>query len=205
MNELKDHWNKIYDSTVEDKLGWFESDFKVMWDFMDLIADRQGATVFIAGAGLSRFVEALLEKGMKLVINDLSSIAIEKMKARLEEKSKQIEWICQDVSKSLPIAPGSIDIWIDRAVLHFLNDSQQIESYFANVQQVVRQGGHAIFSEFSKKGAKKCAGLAVKRYDSEDLQFRLPDFDLIDSTESIYEMPNGAHRPYIHTLFKRQN
>ena len=121
------------------------------------------------------------------------------------DRKHNIQWLCQDVSKALPLELNDIDIWIDRAVLHFLIDDKCIEQYFRNVDSTVKAGGHAIFAEFSKNGATRCAGLKVRRYSVQDLEENLTAFELIASEEYSYINPKGDTRPYIYTLFKRKN
>ncbi len=65
-------------------------------------------------------------------------------------------------------------------------------------------GGYAIFAEFSKKGATKCAGLDVRRCDVQDLEKNLPAFELIAAEEYTYINPKGDPRPHIYALFKRK-
>ena len=55
-----------------------------------------------------------------------------------------------------------------------------------------------------KEGAKKCAGLDVRRYDIFDLKKNLPEFELIISEEYTYLNPKNDPRPYIYTLFKKK-
>ena len=52
-----------------------------------------------------------------------------------------------------------VDLWHDRAVLHFFVKKNQQEAYFDLLKSKIRSGGYVIFSEFAKDGAKKCCGL----------------------------------------------
>ena len=120
------------------------------------------------------------------------------------EKAKSITWLCQDISAPLPNFLPPIDIWFDRAVLHFLVDDKDIVSYFKNINSFVKIGGHVILAEFSKTGALKCAGLNVHRYSLEELTNNLgADFQLINHLETNFINPRGDLRPYIYGLFKR--
>ncbi len=124
----------------------------------------------------------------------------------LGEKYKEIYWLCQDISQPIQDAIPDIDIWVDRAVLHFLTDEDDIEGYFENVKSTLEAGGYAIFSEFSKTGAPKCAGLNLHRYSVEELSERLgTEFELITHYDYNYINPRGDPRPYIYTLYKREN
>ena len=55
--------------------------------------------------------------------------ALNKVKNRLGEESSNIKWLYRDIS--LPIMENSIseiDIWLDRAVLHFYSDKVSIKN-----------------------------------------------------------------------------
>ena len=203
MKTLTDHWNEIFRKTDEDKLGWYEENFSQTLKFLNLIPEWESLKIFVAGIGTSGLIELLLESNAELLLNDLSSEAIEKAKNKYSDKVRHVQWLCHDISKPLPVALTDIDIWFDRAVLHFLVDDSNVEQYFKNVNAGVKAGGYAIFAEFSKKGATRCAGLEVRRYDVQDLERHLSAFELIANEEYTYINPSGDPRPYIYTLFKR--
>jgi len=205
MKTRADHWNEIFHQTDEKKLGWHEHDYIQTLKFLDLIPGWGNSKVFVPGVGTSGLIDVLLEAGAKLVLNDISSEAIEIAKARYIDKTDNIRWLCQDISKALPEDISDIDIWIDRAVLHFLVDDASVEAYFSNVHAAVKPGGYALFAEFSKTGATKCAGLDVRRYSLEALKHRLPEFEVVASDEYTYINPHGDSRPYIYALLKRQS
>jgi len=97
-----------------------------------------------------------------------------------------------------------VDIWVDRAVLHFLTDDEAINGYFRNLNSVLKVGGYAVFAEFSEDGARKCAGLVLHRYSVSELSGRLgPSFDLISTFDYTYLNPNGDPRPYVYALYKK--
>ncbi|MCF6171213.1 MAG: class I SAM-dependent methyltransferase [Bacteroidales bacterium] len=202
MRTLSDHWDKIFTRTAENKLGWYENDFSQTLKFLALIPAWKNATVFIPGVGTSGLIDILAKSDTRLILNDLSREAIEKAKKKYGDNN--IQWLCQDISRALPAQLEKADIWLDRAVLHFLVDDGHVEQYFKNVDTLVKPGGHAIFAEFSKKGATKCAGLDVRRYGANDLKQHLPAFELLAEEEYTYTNPGGDPRPYIYTLFKRK-
>jgi len=99
-----------------------------------------------------------------------------------------------------------VDIWIDRAVLHFLTNEYDIIGYFKNLKSILKLGGHAIFAEFSMIGAPKCAGLTLHRYSIDELSKKLGSaFKIVSHFEYTYINPFGDPRPYIYALFKREN
>ena len=99
---------------------------------------------------------------------------------------------------------NDVDIWIDRVVLHFLVDDRQVEQYFRNVHASVKPVVTPFLPSSQKKDATKCAGLDVRRYDTQDLEKNLIAFELIVEEEYIYTNPGGDPRPYNYTLFKRK-
>jgi len=98
--------------------------------FWNKIPGWKKSKIFVAGAGISGLIDILTDTDTALFINDLSPKAIDIAKARCTARKQSIQWICQDVSKNLSLEPGSIDLWIDRAVLHFLVDESKIQGYF---------------------------------------------------------------------------
>jgi EEF1A lysine methyltransferase 2 len=217
MATLTEHWNNIYETTEEKKLGWYEDDFSQILDFLNQIPKQDNTKLFISGVGRSALPYLLLksarhnQQNIALILNDLSSEIItsekEKYSKEFTPTPNNIQWLCQDISQPLPsnlTQNCSIDIWIDRAVLHFLIDETDINEYFKNINKTVKVGGYALFAEFSKDGATQCAGLDVTRYDVDMLQNRLSNYELIKSQEYLYINPNKSPRPYIYTLFQRK-
>ena len=98
----------------------------------------------------------------------------------------------------------NIALWHDRALLHFLLEEKERETYLSVLKKLVKKGGYVIIASFSLIGAKKCSGLNVMNYDQRMLSDYLgQDFDLIEHFDYIYYTPSGEERPYIYTLFKR--
>lgn len=203
MKTYSDHWNKIFSETESKNFGWYENDFGQTQKYLDLVPDWKKSKIFIPGVGNSGLIDILLNSDTNIVLNDVSSVAIEQAKIKYGNNKKIIQWICQDISDRLSLEFHSIDIWIDRAVLHFLIAEEKVEQYFKNLLNILKIDGYVLFAEFSKNGATTCSGLKVRRYDINEFQRYLPSFELIDSEEFIYRNPSGNDRPYIYTLFKR--
>jgi SAM-dependent methyltransferase len=204
MNSTIRHWDDIFSKTEDEKMGWYEKDTSQTFNLLQQIPDWEKATVFIPGAGTSILIEKLLSKGLRLILNDISSEALHKVKKRLQGKCEKIDWLCQDIAQPIKATIADVDIWIDRAVLHFLTNEDDIQGYFKNVKSLLKPDGHAIFAEFSMTGATKCAGLTLHRYSVDELSIRLgSSFKLIAQFDYTYINPSGERRPYIYALFKR--
>ena len=205
MSELKNHWNRIFVNKEDSQLGWYESDPTQTTKFTDLIPHKpKETTLFLPGAGTSTLVEILNEKKYKkLILNDISNEALTKLKSRLPDDGN-IVWLDHDMSKPVEIELPPIDIWIDRAVLHFLLEESDIEGYFNNLKKLLNRGGHVLLAEFSILGAPKCAGLDLHRYSVKEMCERLgSEFKLIKQEDYTYKSPVVGERPYIYALFKR--
>ena len=206
MEPSSNHWNTIFSNTEDSKLGWYEKDGFQTLKLLNQIPDWEKSTIFIPGAGTSILIEKLLSIGANLVLNDISIEALNRVKSRLNKEYREIDWFCQDIAKPIPDTIPNVDIWIDRAVLHFLINEDDIKEYFKNVESILKVGGHAIFAEFSKKGATKCAGLTIHRYSIDELSERLGEsFTPISHFDYTFINPNGDPRPYIYALYKREN
>ena len=201
---INEHWNKIFKKTESENLGWYEKDFYQTLKFLNLIDHLGEKSVFIAGTGTSTLAEQLIGKCKNLILNDISEEALSISKKRIGKVKQPVEWLKADIGAELPIENKSIDVWIDRAVLHFLIDEDQIDTYFKNLNEKINVNGYALLAEFASHGAPKCAGLELHRYSIEELIVRCgKDFELIQSESYTYINPEGDERPYIYCLFKK--
>ncbi len=204
MTTPNEHWNAIFSSKTDPELGWYENDASQTMKFIDLIPSREGATIFLPGAGTSVLVDALLAGGYKLILNDISDVALDKLRKRIGA-SDRLSWLHHDISKPLPSGIAQVDIWIDRAVLHFLLGERDIQAYFANLHATVRPGGYALLAEFAATGAPKCAGLELHRYCVEEMTTRMGnDFELVKHEDYTYINPFGDPRPYVYGLYRKK-
>ena len=203
MTTPSQHWNAIFSAKTDSELGWYEPDVAQTLKFIDLIPGNRTATIFLPGAGTSVLVEILLSRGSRLIVNDISDEALRKLKERNVNSLDRLTWLHHDISEPIPAGLPQADIWIDRAVLHFLLDEVQIEGYFRNLRSLLRRGGHVLLAEFSTRSAQKCAGLDLHRYSAEELTNRLGEgFDLIKYEDYIFINPFGEPRPYLYALYK---
>lgn len=206
---MKSHWERIYQKSAVDSLGWYESNPEPSLALIEGCNLPENATILNVGAGATTLVDELLQTGYRNVIaNDLSSTALEELKQRLgPTQSNKVHWIVDDL-----INPGElnsleqIDLWHDRAVLHFFQDSASQDAYFKLLRKLVRKKGYVIIAAFNLNGAEKCSGLPVVRYDAAMLEDKLGrEFQLIDAFDYTYLMPSGDTREYVYTLFHRKS
>ena len=205
MKSNSKHWDEIFSKTEDAKLGWYEKDTSQTFKLLHEIPDWEKATVFLPGAGTSILIEDLISKGIKLILNDISNEALNRVRQRLQGGGENIVWLCQDIAEPIKKPVPEIDIWIDRAVLHFLTNEYDIKGYFENLKSILKLDGYVIFAEFSMIGAPKCAGLTLHRYSINELSKNLgSSFKIVSHFDYTYINPSGDPRPYIYALFKRE-
>lgn len=203
MANTSQHWDQIFSIKCDADLGWYESDTSQTFKFLSEISDLSSAVVFLPGAGTSVLVDDLLSRAAHLVLNDISDEALKKLGERIGIDGK-VTWFHGDISQPVPDKIPAVDVWIDRAVLHFLLKEAQIIGYFENLRSKVKRAGYVLLAEFSPAGASKCAGLDVHRYSVEEMSSRLgPDFVLLKQEQYTFISPFGDPRPYTYALFKR--
>lgn len=206
-DNLKTHWNNAYKNASINKLGWYEEMPEPSLRLIEKSGITKEATILNVGAGSTTLVDELLRQGYtNIIVNDLSSTALFKLKSRLGDKSEDLKWIEDDLTNPTELQNlKKIDLWHDRAVLHFFNDSKEQNSYFNLLRSILNEKGYVIIASFNLNGATKCSGLAVHRYDEKMIQEKLGnDFTLIDSFNYTYTMPSKDTREYIYTLFRRK-
>ena len=205
---LGEYWCGIYTNADSKKLGWYEDESTPSLQLIEKSKLPKDATILTVGAGATTLIDSLIERGYThLIANDISSCALNKIKDRIGKKQKLVEFIVDDLVQPKELKKmANVDLWNDRAVLHFFVDEKDQDAYFTLVNQKVKKNGFVILAVFNLEGATMCSGLPVKRYDATMLQEKLgKDYLLKESFNYIYTMPNGEDRNYVYTLFQRIN
>jgi EEF1A lysine methyltransferase 2 len=203
MASPSEHWNAIFSAKADPELGWYEKDASQTLKYLEKIPHKKPATVFLPGAGTSVLVDELIARGYRILLNDISDSALKKLRERVGANT-ELTWLLHDMSLPLPGGLPQVDIWIDRAVLHFLLNEEDIKGYFANLRSSLRIGGYALLAEYSSVGAPKCAGLPLHRYSIDEMNLRIgPGFELVDHEDFVFINPFGDPRPYIYSLYRK--
>lgn len=206
-NSLKDHWDRVYNKKGADQLGWYEHTPQPSLKLIDRCHLPPGAPVLDVGVGASTLIDHLLDRGHTAITAvDISAAALEQLKARLgADKAGCVRWLVDDITRPQSLAQlGDVALWHDRAVLHFLCDHTDRQTYLATLRQVLRPGGFVIIAAFSLDGAPTCSGLPIFRYSPAMLAAFLGDeFELLDDFDYLYRQPWGDPRPYVYTRFQR--
>ncbi|ALU74373.1 class I SAM-dependent methyltransferase [Tenacibaculum finnmarkense] len=207
ISQNKAHWNAAYTNKSTQELGWFEEKSTKTIDLITKTGLKSTASILNIGVGSSLLIDELLAEGYtNLKANDVSEKALNILKERLGETASKVTFITDNLlapKKLQNLAP--VDLWNDRAVLHFFLEEAEQTAYFNLLKQIVADNGFVIIAVFALDGAEKCSGLPLKRYNTEMLQEKLgAEFSLITAFNYTFINPNGGERPYIYTLFQRK-
>lgn len=205
---MKEHWDRVYKQANIETLGWYEQNAEPSFRLINQCKLQENASILNVGSGASTMVDELLVRGFKNILaNDISANALEALKKRLDpEQSDYIHWIVDDIIHPISLqALDPVDLWHDRAVLHFFTDPLDQLAYFKLLKSLVKRSGFVIIATFSLKGATECSGLPVNRYNREMLEEKLgEEFQIRKAFDYTYTNPSGGTREYIYTLFQRK-
>lgn len=206
--DFKKHWNEAYQNIPVTNLGWHEENPKPSMDLIEACNLPKEALIFNAGAGATTLIaELLANEYVNILVNDISAVALTKLKSCLpSHKNASVKFVLDDLTNPSELLKlKNVDLWHDRAVLHFFTEQKQQKTYFDLLKSALRPKGFVILAEFNKEGAKKCSGLDVFNYNEEMLQERLgSDFELLKSFNYAYTQPSGNTREYVYTLFQKK-
>ena len=195
-----EHWDAIYNGTPTEELGWYEAHPQPSLNLITRCQLGCGDPILDAGAGASTLLDYLLSLGFtQLYAVDQSAEALNKLHTRLDENhSSAVNWIVADVSDSESLAAvPPVQLWHDRAMLHFLTTEKQRAAYLHTLKSILQPGGYVILAAFSFGGANQCSGLPVHNYDRQAFSdFLSKEFTILDCFDHLYHMPSGAERPY---------
>ena len=198
----KNHWEKVYSTKSANAVSWYQERSELS---LKLIHDTKlpnTAAIIDVGGGASTLVDNLVHVGYSdISVLDISSAALDIAKARLS--SNNIHWIEGDITK-VDLPDNRYDIWHDRAVFHFLTETEDRRLYVKLLKKTLRPNGHVIIATFSETGPEKCSGLEVKRYSAEKLQEELgKDFTLIEYLFETHKTPFETEQNFIYCHFKK--
>ena len=205
--DFEKHWNNAYQKAPINSLGWYEEDPVPSMNLITECNLPNDALIFNAGVGAATLIELLLNKGYtNIIVNDIAVAALTELKNNLtEHKNTEVKFIVDDLTNPSELLKLKIvDLWHDRAVLHFFTTEEQQKAYFDLIRKVIKPKGYVILAEFNLDGAKKCSGLDVFNYNEDMLQERLgKGFKLLKSFNYTYTQPSGGLREFVYTLFQR--
>ena len=197
----KKHWETVYRTKQSDEVSWAQDVPQTSLDFIHAFNVSKTAKIIDIGGGDSKLVDFLLDEGYEnITVLDISEAALNRAKARLGNKSKNVTWVVSDVTEFNP--ETTFDVWHDRATFHFLTTKEQITKYLSIARNAVN--GYLTIGTFSKNGLEKCSGLPIKQYDETALVTELStNFDKIRCINEDHTTPFGTHQNFTFCSFKK--
>ena len=204
-NNLKNHWENIYQNKNEDEVSWFQKTPDTSIEIINSIKIKKQSKIIDVGSGRSRLFKNLIEQGYKnLTYLDISESAAKKSKIFMGQQSKNIEWIVEDVLNYDP--KQNFDVWHDRAVFHFLTDQNKIKKYVDLVSRNISNNGYLIIGTFSEQGPLKCSGLEVSRYSESLIKTTfIESFILLNSFKIDHSTPFNTTQNFLFSVLKKIN
>lgn len=198
-SDPSDHWDRVYE-TKGDRTSWFRPTLQKSLEIIDGLGLPAGSRAIDVGSGTSTLLDSLLERGFsKVTANDLSSVALDKVRQRLGNNANQAAFVVGDITK-VELPANAYDLWHDRAVFHFLVDPEDRRAYIRQVLHALRPDGRIIVATFGPEGPEQCSGLDVARYDQDSLHaaFGTTAFDKLGHERELHKTPWGTEQEFVY-------
>lgn len=200
----REHWEQTFASRAANQVSWFEDVPESSLALIRACKLPSDAAILDVGAGSAHLADALLREGFtNVAVLDISPAALAITKERLGPLARSVRFIVADIASWRP--DFTVDLWHDRAALHFLTDEGDRAAYAATLRSAIRPGGYAVISNFAPSGPERCSGLPVIRADQSEIAALLGrGFELLDAFEKDHITPWGARQRFLFTRFRRR-
>jgi SAM-dependent methyltransferase len=199
----KDHWEKIYREKKPTEVSWYQREPVRSLEWIRTTTPSKDAGIVDIGGGASFLVDRLLDLGYRKVsVLDISGTALGLVQERLGPRASLVRCIEADVAHC--DADLACDLWHDRAVFHFLTETEDRKRYVDLLRISLRPGGHLILASFAPDGPEKCSRLSVRRYDAALLLAELgSDFTLLREETDLHRTPADKEQRFRYFLLQR--
>jgi 2-polyprenyl-3-methyl-5-hydroxy-6-metoxy-1,4-benzoquinol methylase len=197
------HWEKVYQSKSPEQTSWYQSHPEVSLELIVSHLTDHEAAILDVGGGASTLAGHLLEIGYTdISVLDIAEAGLAHARKRLGTHAGRVHWITSDVITWEP--KRQYDLWHDRAVLHFLTDSESQTAYFNVLRGTVKLDGITIIAGFAPGGPERCSDLSIVQHDQSSLSALLGEgFRLIETRDEIHSTPKGGKQAFRYHVFRR--
>lgn len=189
----KIHWENIFQNKDTSKVSWFQEKPERSLSLIEKYALSNAQSIIDIGGGDSRLPDNLIAKGYTdLTVLDISSIALEESKRRLNDKANSVQWVVSDVLEY--DSTKHFDLWHDRAVFHFIKDKEDQLKYKSRMLKLLSESAIAVIGSFSKEdGPLRCSGIDIEQHNRESISnIFFPEFEIVSDFDEIHETPSGS-------------
>ena len=197
----KKHWENIYQKKEIDGVSWYQ---KIPSESLQLIKKYSISNfdkIIDIGCGKSFLADNLLELNYtNTSLIDISSNALKEVKERLQNKS--LNFIETDILNFS--SNDKYDIWHDRAVFHFITESEGIKKYISLCNEYINKEGILIIGTFAEDGPLKCSGLEIKRYSVDQISDLFEEnFELVESFKMLHKTPFDTEQSFSFCVLRK--
>lgn len=197
----KKHWENIYQKKEIDGVSWYQ---KIPSESLQLIKKyslSNSDKIIDIGCGKSFLADNLLELNYtNISLVDISSNALKEVKERLQNKS--LNFVETDILNFN--SNDKYDIWHDRAVFHFITDSEGIKKYISLCNEYINKEGVLIIGTFAEDGPLKCSGLEIKRYSVDQISDLFKEtFELVESFKMLHKTPFDTEQSFSFCVLRK--
>lgn len=205
MTRPATHWDQVYQTKRAEEVSWFRAHLDVSIELLLLAGLNKDSRIIDIGAGASTLVDDLLARGVQSVTAlDISAAALQVTRDRLGDRAAGVRWIASDVTQ-VELPRDSIDLWHDRATLHFLTDPCDAARYVKVASHALATGGYAAIGGFASDGPEQCSQLTVVRRDPEQIAALFAEqFTLVEARREAHATPRGASQAFAYALLRKQ-
>jgi predicted TPR repeat methyltransferase len=198
----KEHWEEVYATKTPDQVSWTQAIPQTSLDLIHAFGDDKSVSIIDVGGGDSHLVDCLLDEGYSnLTVLDISGNALERAKERLGDRASLVNWVETDITTFQP--EQHFDIWHDRAVFHFLTESEDIAHYVSIAENHVSKG--MVIGTFSEDGPLRCSALDVTQYSSSSLsQLFQARFDALTCLNEDHTTPFNTTQNFTFCSFRKK-
>ena len=201
--DRKAHWNQIYATRPLEQVGWYQPHNLRTLALIDRLDIPPSSQVIDVGGGAATLVDDLLARGFtNVTVLDVSDAALRLAQTRLGTRADSVTWLTADITQ-VTLPREIYDLWLDRAVFHFLVDADDRQRYVEVVKHAQKPGGTAIIATFALDGPSSCSGLPVARYDAAELREAFGTaFTLVTEGREMHVTPSGAEQAFTYAVLR---
>ena len=99
------------------------------------------------------------------------------------------------------------DLWHDRAVFHFLTNSDDRDAYLRVLSHALISGGGLVVGTFAPDGPDQCSGLPTARYDAASLVDTIRSvlhIEVLATMQEVHVTPSDVEQPFTWVACRRQ-
>jgi 2-polyprenyl-3-methyl-5-hydroxy-6-metoxy-1,4-benzoquinol methylase len=195
-------WNDVYRDRGAEDVSWFQREPSISMRLLQQAGLKPDRSVIDVGGGASVLVDRLLSEGARdVTVLDVAESALQLSRDRLGSAGDKVTWLVQDVLDWHP--SRTYDIWHDRAVFHFLTNSDDRARYTSAVEQALAPDGHMVIATFADDGPTHCSGLPVARYTPSDLAAQFSGLRVVEVQREEHHTPWDTVQPFTWLLLSR--